>query len=46
MLPSFHAEFFLGASKVFVKGETYLDLCNEDKTSVSSRMACMLYWKN
>ena len=31
MLPSFHTEFFLGSSKVFGNGETYLDLFNEDE---------------
>jgi len=31
VLPSFHTEFFLGSSKVFGNGETYLDLFNEDE---------------
>ena len=30
-LPPFHTDFFLGSSKVFGKGETYLDLFNEDE---------------
>lgn len=30
-LPLYHTEFFLGASKVFGKGETYLDHFNKDK---------------
>ena len=30
-LPLHHIEFFLGASKIFGKGETYLDLFNKDK---------------
>jgi len=30
-LSLYHTEFFLGASKVFGKGETYLDLFNKDK---------------
>jgi hypothetical protein len=31
VLPSFHTELFLGSSKVFGNGETYLDLFNEDE---------------
>jgi len=31
VLPSFHTEFFLGSSKVFGNGETFLDLFNEDE---------------
>jgi hypothetical protein len=30
-LPSFHTEFFQGASKVFGSGETYMDLFSKDK---------------
>jgi hypothetical protein len=30
-LPPFHTEFFLGSSKVFGNGDTYLDLFNEDE---------------
>lgn len=31
VLPTFYTEFFPGSSKVFGKGETYMDLFEEDK---------------
>jgi hypothetical protein len=33
VLPSFHTEYFLGSSKVFRNGETYLDIFDEDENA-------------
>ena len=41
-LPSFHTEFFQGASKVFGSRETYMDLFSKDKYA-SARTTNLYY---